>query len=236
MSDSHLIATTTVLVVAAYLLGSIPFGFIIGLIKGVDVRNHGSGNIGATNVARLLGKKYGYICFLLDVAKGLLPVLFAGRCLRGAPITDGVADQMSPPTQIAWLCVAAACILGHMFSAYLRFRGGKGVATSLGVVLGIYPYFTLAAVFAFAIWIAVWGMWRYVSLASIAAAIAFPVGFGLWIWRVDKWTIAQLWPLLAFACIVATLVVFRHRSNIARLLDGSENQGKTQDRKVNDEA
>ncbi|MBN1846703.1 MAG: glycerol-3-phosphate 1-O-acyltransferase PlsY [Sedimentisphaerales bacterium] len=208
---------------AGYLVGSIPFGLMIGLSKGVDIRRRGSGNIGSTNVARLLGRGWGYICFVLDVAKGLLPVLAAGYYLRRQAAE---VDQTQGWTwQIGLLCVAAATILGHMFSLYLRFRGGKGAATSLGAVLGIWPYFTFTAVPAFLVWLAVWGMWRYVSLASIVAAAVFPVLFGLFIWRLDGWYLQDLWPLVAFSCLMALLVILRHRGNIARLRAGTESRG-----------
>ena len=210
-----------ILTAIAYLLGSVPFGLLIGLTRGVDIRAHGSGNIGATNLGRILGRQWGYLGFILDVAKGLLPTLYAGHFLSRAWQIDP-PSQLPQDLQFAWLAVGAACIIGHMFPLYLRFRGGKGVATSLGVVLGIYPFFTLTAAFALAIWLAVWAATRYVSLASICAALAFPAGFVLFIWRIDGWTLAQLWPLFCFACLMAALVVLRHRHNIARLLRGAE--------------
>jgi glycerol-3-phosphate acyltransferase PlsY len=207
----------------AYLLGSIPFGLLIGKARGIDVRSTGSGNIGATNVGRLLGRKWGYICFLLDVAKGLLSVLLANLYLSrsASPAVDGT---LSITAQWALLAVAAGCIIGHMFSLYLGFRGGKGVATSLGVVLGVWPYFTLTALIALCVWIAVWGWWRYVSLASICGALAFPIGFTLLIWRIDTWQFHSLLPLFSFSCLMAVLVIFRHRANIKRLLAGTENR------------
>lgn len=216
--------TVIVLVTAAYLLGAVPFGLLIGLARGIDVRKGGSGNIGSTNVTRLLGRKWGYVCFLLDTAKGLGPTLAAGAYLRHAAGTT-LAEPLPLAGLWTWLAVAAACVLGHIFSIYLRFRGGKGVATSLGVLLGIYPYFTLAALFALLIWLAVWGFWRYVSLASISAAIAFPIGFALLIWRIPAWQFGDLWPLLLFSGLMAVLVVVRHRSNLARLLRGVEHGG-----------
>lgn len=209
-----------------YLLGAIPFGLLIGLAKGIDIRKQGSGNIGATNVGRILGRKWGYICFVLDVAKGLVPVLWAGaflRCTAEMTTSDGTLSQLG---QLAWLAMGAGCILGHIFSVYLRFRGGKGVATSLGVILGVWPYFTLTAVVVLAIWVGVWGMWRYVSLASITAAVAFPIAFVALIWRLKQWAFADLILLFVFSCLIAILVVVRHRSNIARLLAGTENRGQ----------
>jgi len=210
--------------VAGYLLGSIPFGLLLGGFHGVDVRQAGSGNIGSTNVGRILGRPWGILCFVLDVAKGLGPALGMGLYLRGV---EGMFAENSllPVGQWAVLAVGAGCILGHMFSVFLKFTGGKGVATSLGVVLGVWPYFTLAGVLAFLIWTAVWGMWRYVSLASIAAAVAFPVGFGLLIWRLESWEFGQLIPLFGFSCVMGGLVIIRHRSNIGRLLAGTESRG-----------
>ena len=216
---------STTLIAGGYLLGSIPFGLLIGLSRGVDIRKHGSGNIGATNLGRIVGRKWGYLGFLLDVAKGLLPVLYAGSYLRrtNAMSPEGLPG-LSYDAQLIWLAVGAACIIGHMFPVYLRFRGGKGVATSLGVVLGVYPFFTLTAVFAFAIWLAVWAAFRYISLASIIAAIGFPIGFLLMIWRIDAWQLGPLWPLFTFACLMGSLIIIRHRHNIARLLAGTENR------------
>jgi len=207
-----------------YLVGSIPFGFIIGRLYGLDIRTQGSGNIGSTNVSRVLGRKWGILCFLLDVAKGLAPVFAAGSFARQQ--WPGHTDAaLSPIAQWFVLLTGAACIVGHMFSLYLRFRGGKGVATSLGVVLGVWPYFTFAGVVAFALWVAVWGMWRYVSLASIVAAVAFPAALLTLIWRMDAWALTRLWPLVGFSVLMAALVILRHRSNIARLLAGTELRG-----------
>ncbi|MBN2376533.1 MAG: glycerol-3-phosphate 1-O-acyltransferase PlsY [Sedimentisphaerales bacterium] len=208
----------------SYLLGAIPFGLLIGLARGVDIRTQGSGNIGATNVGRVLGRGWGYGCFLLDVGKGLGPVLWAGHYLRAAGFGNE-AGGLVTAGQWSLLAVAAGCILGHMFSVYLKFKGGKGVATSLGVLLGVWPWFTLTAVPALLVWVAVWGFSRIVSLASIVAAISFPLVFWLLIWRIPSWQFSELLPLFGFGCVMAALIVFRHRSNIARLLAGTENRG-----------
>ena len=223
MDQTTIITSFVILPIAGYLLGSIPFGLLLGLTRSVDIRHAGSGNIGSTNVARLLGRKWGYLCFILDVAKGFLPVCWAGSYLHRLA---GGASHATLPTalQWAWLSVAAACVLGHMFSIYLRFYGGKGVATSLGVLLGLWPYFTLAAILAFAVWTAVWGAWRYVSLASIVAAVSFPAAFVVLIWRLDQWYFVDLWPLFIFSCLMGLIVVLRHRTNIARLFAGTENR------------
>ena len=204
------------LVPVAYLLGAIPFGLIVGKTKGVDPRKAGSGNIGATNVGRLLGKKFFFIVFVLDLLKGLLPMLAAGYII-------GAMDGGETRTKyILWLVVGAAAIVGHMFSVFLGFKGGKGVATSTGVLLGVVPYYTFAGLIGALVWIVVFKIWRYVSLASILGTIAFPVAYaGLAV--ALKWDLlgAQL-PLLVFAILMAALIAFKHRSNIARLRAGTE--------------
>jgi acyl phosphate:glycerol-3-phosphate acyltransferase len=202
------------LIPVAYLAGSIPFGLLVGLSRGVDVRKGGSGNIGATNVARLLGTRYFFLVFVLDLLKGLVPVAVAGMLLRGQePGWQGYA---------LWLLVGFAAIAGHMFSIFLKFRGGKGVATSAGVLLGVWPYFTLPALAGIAVWIVCFKLTRYVSLGSILGAGTFPLWyllFGL----ARGWDVsgAQL-PLMVFAVLMALLVVVRHRSNISRLRAGTE--------------
>ena len=200
---------------AAYVIGSTPFGVILAAGRGVDLRARGSGNVGATNVARVLGRRWGVLCFALDVAKGLVPVLLAGLLLRGGGLTTG--------EQLAWLAVAFGAIMGHVFSFWLRFRGGKGVATSLGATLGFWPYFTLPGLAAFALWIVVTGVSRYVSLGSIVAAAAFPVLFVLYRLGTAR-PLGEVLPLLIFAVAMAALVVYRHRTNIGRLLRGQENK------------
>ena len=224
MSTQTQIVLFALFPVVGYMLGSVPFGLLIGLSRGVDIRKQGSGDIGATNVTRTLGRKWGIICFFLDVAKGFVPVLSVSLFLRY--IGEVESGTLSLAGQGGVLVVGTSCISGHMFSLYLGFRGGKGVATSLGVVLGIWPYFTFTAVFVFLVWVAVWGMTRYVSLASINAAIAFPVGFLVLVYQIERWELQQLWLLFTFSCLMAALIIFRHRSNIIRLLAGTENRGK----------
>ncbi|MCK4629634.1 MAG: glycerol-3-phosphate 1-O-acyltransferase PlsY [Sedimentisphaerales bacterium] len=231
MDRNTIITVFLILPLLGYFLGAIPFGYLIGQVKGVNIREHGSGNIGSTNVGRVLGRKWGFVCFICDVAKGFVPVWWTGRYLHS--VFEGASDGIIPTeAQIAWLIVAAGCILGHMFSIYLRFRGGKGVATSLGAIMGIWPYFTLTGLVVLALWVAAWGVWRYVSLASIITAVAFPVAFAVIIWRVDRpeWRFINLIPLFVFSCLMAGLVILRHRANISRLLTGTENRGgKTND-------
>jgi len=201
----------------AYVAGSTPFGVIIARAHGIDLRRAGSGNVGATNVGRAVGRRWGYLCFALDCAKGFVPVLVVGLLLRARP---GFPTQAH---QAAWLAVGCGTILGHVFSFYLRFRGGKGVATSLGVVMGIFPYFTYAGLAALALWVIVTLASRYVSLGSVVAAAAFVplfVGFSF----VFGWQLGGLWPLLAFAAAMEMLIILRHLGNIRRLLAGTENK------------
>ena len=203
-------------IIAAYLLGSVPFGVIIARAHGKNLRSIGSGNIGATNVSRALGRRWAYLCFLLDLLKGLVPMLVAGILIEMANPTPGLLSL--------WLAVGCAAILGHIFPAYLKFKGGKGVATSLGVALGLWPYYTICAALAFAIWAAVVLLWRYISLASIAASIAFPVALILAIVLTPDWNFANLWPLLAAAIAIPVMVIVRHRENIKRLIAGTESK------------
>lgn len=205
------------LLIFAYLLGSVPFGLLLARTRGVNIRAVGSGNIGATNVGRALGRKYGILCFVLDVFKGLLPMLLA----RWIGV---VSSQPKTDELFVWLLAGCAAVCGHVFPIYLRFRGGKGVATSLGVVLGLWPYFTVCGVVVFAVWgVCVW-VWRYVSLASIVAAVSFPVVFVVLTVVLESWQFAQLWPLLVVAVLMPVLVVARHAENIKRLLEGSEDK------------
>ena len=201
-------------IIAAYLLGSIPFGVIIARAHGKDLRSIGSGNIGATNVSRALGRRWAYMCFLLDVLKGLVPML--------------ATRSFTPPLSVIvlwlWLAVGCAAILGHIFPIYLKFKGGKGVATSLGVALGLWPYYTMCAAFAFVVWVVLVLIWRYVSLASIAASIAFPVTLILAIVLAPSWSLATLWPLLIAAITIPLMVIIRHRENIKRLIEGTESK------------
>ena len=204
------------LVPAAYVLGSVPFGLIVGKSKGVDPRTAGSGNIGATNVGRLLGKRFFFAVFLLDLLKGMLPMLAAKWVLRHAP--------EAPVTYGLWLLVGFAAIVGHMFSLFLGFKGGKGVATSSGVVLGLFPYYTVPGLICLLIWFGTFKVSRYVSLASIVAAVLFPLTYvGIGVAR--GWPVlGGQWPLLGFAGLVAVMIVWKHRSNIARLRAGTEHR------------
>ena len=202
-----------ILIIGAYLLGSVPFGVIIAKAHGKDLRSRGSGNIGETNLSRALGRKWGYFCFVLDVFKGLVPML-AGICFISSPAS--IAELF------LWLGAGTAAVLGHIFPIYIRFKGGKGVATSFGVALGVWPYYTICALFAIAIWVVVVLIWRYVSLASIAASIAFPIALISSIALNARWDFANLWPLFIAAVVIPVMVIVRHRENIKRIIAGTE--------------
>ena len=186
----------------AYVLGSIPFGLLAGRTAGIDVRNHGSGNIGATNVLRVIGKRYGYAVFAADTFKGFVAVRLALRTGNANAVYLGVL-------------AAIFAVLGHSFPVWLRFRGGKGVATSAGACFGLLPMETAACA---AVWITTFLVFRYVSVASICAVIALPI--------VTWLLVPALAPgrrvLLVFTVTLAALVVLRHRDNIRRLANRTE--------------
>ena len=203
------------LIIGAYLLGAVPFGFLIGKAHGKDLRQIGSGNIGATNAARMLGKKWGIICFILDVLKGLIPML-------SVPMLGLIEQPLTSTQFFLWILVGVSAVMGHIFPIYLEFKGGKGVATSLGIVLGLWPYYTVCGITAFIIWSTTLLIWRYVSLSSMIAAVCFPLVLITAVISIESWKFDQLWPLVIVAVLMALLVVLRHRSNIVRLRNGSE--------------
>jgi len=215
-----LITVLLVIVPTGYLFGSIPFGLLIGLVRGVDIRRHGSGNIGATNAGRLLGRKFFFIALILDLLKGLIPTAAAGWVLK---TTGAFADQGSLACA-AWLAVGFAAVAGHNWSCWLRFKGGKGVATSLGMVLAIYPYYTYPGLIALAVWVLVVLVTGYVSLGSIFAAIGFITALGVLFGLHGAWRLGVHWPLLAFAVFMAVMLIVRHRGNIRRLRNGTESK------------
>ena len=179
-------------------MGSIPVGYLIGRSHGIDIRTKGSGNIGAANILRVIGKGPATATLLLDAVKGFLPTILARQaCLLPA----------------GWwiIAVGLAAIIGHTFSIFLKFKGGKGVATSLGVLIGLSP---LTALFVLLVWLAVFAASRIVSFASLAAAVSLPPLL---------WYLANRQPaFLAFSVLIATLVFLAHRKNIKRLLSGQE--------------
>lgn len=205
-------------VVLGYASGSVPFGVLMGRARGIDVRLVGSGNVGATNVSRALGRRWGVLCFLLDVAKGLAPVLAAGWCsgfVRTGPPTGAAAWQ--------WLGVALAAVLGHMFPPWLGFRGGKGVATGLGAILGMWPVMTLPALAAGVTWAVLVALLRFVSLASMVAALMLPLYIVACAMLRGR-PVRDLLPFVLVSAAIALLIVVRHRTNIGRLLSGSESR------------
>ena len=201
-------------IIGAYLLGSIPFGLLIAKAHGKDLRSIGSGNIGATNVSRAFGRKWAYVCFALDVLKGMIPML----------VIMFIAKPAEVIMLLLWLLVGCAAILGHIFPIYLKFKGGKGVATSFGIALGLWPYYTIGALFAIVTWVVVVLIWRYVSLASIVGSVIFPVVLILAIILKPDWDLHSLWPLLVAATAIPLMVIIRHRENIQRLLAGTESK------------
>jgi acyl phosphate:glycerol-3-phosphate acyltransferase len=199
---SFLTPTTSLLLAAAYFLGSIPFGLILAKVfAGNDIRNSGSGNIGATNVARVVGPSAGILTLVLDVAKGAAAVWLAGR----------FTDQSST----AMILAGIAALLGHCFPVWLRFKGGKGVATALGVFLMLAPFSALGALLVFII---VSVTWRYVSLGSVSAAASMPLlMYFLWAPGHAPPLVVDFGTLFA-----AALVIFKHDANLQRLVDGTE--------------
>ena len=214
-----------VLALAAFLSGSIPFGYVIGRTRGVDIRQHGSRNIGATNVGRVLGRPWGFLCFGLDLLKGLLPTLGAGAAL-------GVLGSAAPPAGLAWawLGVMAASVLGHMFSPWVGFKGGKGVATGFGALLGVWPLLTLPAVVALGVWLATLAATRYVGLSSCLAATSLPASVlaapvalaAVGLAEAQPGGAGTPWPHLIVATVLGGLVVYKHRGNLARVWAGTE--------------
>ncbi|MFW5996792.1 MAG: glycerol-3-phosphate 1-O-acyltransferase PlsY [Verrucomicrobiota bacterium] len=199
----------SVVIVSGYLIGSIPFGLFIGMFNGVDVRRYGSGNIGATNISRVIGRNWGITCFVLDFCKGLLPVLIVSLIFR---------ENNTVMSDIAPLAAAGAAIAGHICPVFLKFRGGKGMSTSLGALLALSPP---AVLLAMAGWYIIFTLWRYVSLASIFAALLLPVGELMGASLLNKE--AEI-PKMAFLILICAIVIWRHKSNIKRLLEGRENR------------
>lgn len=190
----------------AYLYGAVPFGFTAArLIKGVDIREIGSGSIGATNAARALGFKFFPIIFLLDISKGLLPTMAARLWVP--------AGAFDPHPLVVGTGLAA--ILGHVFPIYLGFKGGKGVATGTGVFLVLSPW---AVLIAACVWAGVFAVWRYVSLASISAAVALPAAASFLHHR----PLGEGVFAVAFAAFAGIFIIWLHHSNIRRLLAGTE--------------
>jgi acyl phosphate:glycerol-3-phosphate acyltransferase len=193
------VPTEYLMIPLAYILGSVPTGLLLAKAFGVDIRTTGSGNIGATNVYRTLGRSVGVMTLVGDCLKGVIPVLVA----RGLGLG------------VAWVAaIGFAAFIGHVYTVFLGFKGGKGVATALGVFLAVSPLSVLLALVVFAV---VVGKWRYVSLASISAAAAMPLS----VFFLDGRT-----PVILMTVAIALLVVVKHKDNIQRLRAGTENKFK----------
>ena len=224
----------------AFLLGSIPFGLFIARMKGIDIRQHGSGNIGATNVLRVVGKKHGITCLILDALKGFIPVVIALNLVQiegrkvGIPVgfLDGFALHLPAAEQLTGQLIhvvtALCAILGHNYSPWVGFKGGKGIATSAGVLLALMPF---GVVLLIAVWLLFFATTRYVSVASIGAAAALPIlthigarfhkgPDGRTLWEAGTWNK----PLFVFSVVIAVLAIWKHRGNIQRLMNGTENR------------
>jgi glycerol-3-phosphate acyltransferase PlsY len=203
----------TIFLLASFLLGSVPFGLLlVKIARKKDVRAEGSGNIGATNVARAGGKLLGCLTLALDVLKGLLPVaaaLYLGNWLTDVSISNG---------RILASFVALAAVMGHMYTPWLGFKGGKGVATALGAALAFSPVAVLPALGAFLVAVAAT---RYVSLGSILGAFALPLYF---LYRLIAYPRLDAPYILAVWSFISLLVIFRHSENIKRLIKGEENK------------
>ena len=194
----------------AYVAGATPFGYIVARWKGLDIRDHGSGNIGATNVIRVLGKKIGLPVFAMDVLKGLLPVLAA----------KAWCQQQGLDPAWAMLLAALGSVLGHNFTFWLGFKGGKGIATSSGAMAAVLP---VALAVAVLLWVIFFYATRYVAVASIIAGLSLPLTVLVQRAFAPPEQAPAL-PLLGFAAIIGGLAIWRHRSNIRRLREGTENR------------
>ena len=197
--DGTTILAQLIVIGTAYLIGSIPTGLLLGKAYGIDVRKEGSGNIGATNLYRTVGRKVGIITLIGDCLKGLLPVVI-------------VKASSLPPELAAWVGLAAFC--GHVVSVFLRFKGGKGVATALGVFLALAP---LAVAIAMALFAVLMYLWRYVSLGSISAAAVMPLAV---------YFLGGSRTVIIVTSIIALIVIVRHHENIGRLLSSNESKFK----------
>lgn len=192
-----------------YISGATPFGYLAGkLTRGIDIRQHGSGNIGATNAIRVLGKGIGIPVFILDFLKGWLPVWMAKSWMAGIPGAETLVSAAAVLTGLA-------AVLGHMFTFWLGFKGGKGVATTGGVLLGIAP---LAMLGGLVVWLGFFYTLRYVSLASMMAGVGVVLTMILQMSRSGSWD----WVMLGFGFLVMVLVIVRHKANISRLMAGTE--------------
>ena len=215
----------------AFLAGSIPFGLIIAKAKGVNIREQGSGNIGATNVLRVVGKPYGIACLILDLLKGLVPTIIGislynyvgeNNSMSLAALADHAVELNRTKAQTLQILTGLAAILGHNYSPWIGFKGGKGIATSAGVLIALMP---AGVVILLLMWVVLFFSTKYVSVASMGASLSLPVVvlFGSWYHgKLANGTWNQ--PLLYFSIVIALLAVWRHRSNIKSLMNGTEHK------------
>lgn len=202
------ISIAALLVLAAYLLGAIPNGFIVARARGIDIRTVGSGNIGATNVFRSVSKPLGLLTFALDALKGFGPAMFFPKLIESATGQPDHGRYFS-------ILFAVATVVGHNWTVFMRFKGGKGVATAAGALLAIIP---ASIGLGFAIWVVFFAITRYVSIASIATSIAVG-GVTWWLYRN-----AYGWPVPCVTSLLAVIVIWQHRGNIRRLCAGTEHR------------
>lgn len=202
----------------AYLSGSVPYGLLIGKAHGIDLRTVGSGNIGATNCGREVGSLWGKLCFVCDFLKGFVPVIVVGAWA-------GLLGLASITTEQAgwWTAVAGAAVCGHVFPVWLGFRGGKGVATAFGALVGVWPVLSLTAAAGAVTWVVVTASTRFVSLGSIVstAAMAWYAAVIAVCFGID---LQRGWPMAAGVGALAVLVLVRHRGNLSRVLTGTEDR------------
>lgn len=189
----------------AFLIGSIPTGFLVARFQGIDIRAQGSGNIGATNAFRVLGKVWGTVVLLVDLLKGTVPVLIVHFLFIE-----------SPALVYLMLFTAVCVVLGHNFTPWLKFKGGKGIATSAGALLGLMP---LVFVLVIGTFLVVFFLSRYVSVGSLTAAFLLPVYTILIYWQMESF-----WPYTIFSLILGGLAILRHKGNIQRLMNGTESR------------
>ena len=206
-------ASHATVALAAYALGSLPTGFLVASARGVDIRRVGSGNIGATNVLRVLGRPAGILVLVVDALKGFLACAVLADLVHRNLDSTGGTSALESLRLLAGVCA----VLGHNYSCWLKFHGGKGVATSAGVLIALVPR---ALILCLVLWTLVFGLTRYVSLASMAAALGLPLAV---------WLTGGRGPLLAVMSLLTALTLYKHRTNFRRLLDGTEHRfGKAQ--------
>ena len=215
-------ALLLILLPISYLIGCIPFGLIVGRAKGVDVRTAGSGNIGATNVARLLGSRWGYFVFVLDALKGFLPTAVASWGAHQIPPLNRTAGLYA-----LWLAVGAMAFVGHCFPIFLKFKGGKGVSTSVGICLGYIPYLTYPGLIGLLTFYVVVKVSRYISVGSLIASAVVPTAYII-IGLLVGWDVfGRQLPVLLLTLCLTTGIWIKHRANMVRLFKGTESPIKS---------